>query len=425
MTRCAFSRYAWPMGRTMAFWCGVSVCVVLIFMMQPLSASATPDFGEPPSGQIPILYNDHTVYATPDTLVQGRVLAALVKDGQIFVPLRSMFEAMGAAVSVSSDGNTYTVTRDQTSASVTLNKAEIVVDGHTRPLDVPPMMYHGVVVVPVRVLSEALGAYVEWVPTRQLVVVRYIPPVPPSPAPTASPEPTAAPTAVPTPAPTPSSYTAFVQGALSLANNYNEYVAGKYCHAWQLSAVYAPLDSRFAGKIDYRDDTYVTSDSITDANGNQYTQFATIDGGTAFTPVFLGRQTSLDGRLEYRIAEPRIYVGVGYVFTSNNYGSPHWNGLGAGVEKLPDLRPGLRYYGSAFYYPSASGTYTASLGSNAGKTYQQQYQIWKLDIGLALVLRHSPLYLYGGFDADEYAAKKNAPTGQTHDGPYAGLGLKL
>ncbi len=122
---------------------------------QPVS-----DFGSPPSGQIPILYNDHTVYAAPDLLKQGRVLAALVKDGQIYVPLRSMFEAMGATVSVSTDGNTYTVTRGDTSASVTLGKNEVVVDGSTRPLDVPPMMYQGVVVVPVRVLSEALGAYV-------------------------------------------------------------------------------------------------------------------------------------------------------------------------------------------------------------------------------------------------------------------------
>src|SRR5580658_9352674 len=77
-------------------------------------ATAT-NFGTPPSGQVPILYNDHTVYAKPDTLKQGRVLAALVKDGQIYVPLQSMFEAMGATVSVS--GNTYTVTRGDTSAS--------------------------------------------------------------------------------------------------------------------------------------------------------------------------------------------------------------------------------------------------------------------------------------------------------------------
>jgi hypothetical protein len=29
------------------------------------------DFGSPPSGQIPILYNDHHVYSKPDVLKQG------------------------------------------------------------------------------------------------------------------------------------------------------------------------------------------------------------------------------------------------------------------------------------------------------------------------------------------------------------------
>ena len=57
------------------------------------------DFGSPPSGQIPILYNDHHVYTKPDVLKQGRVLAALVKGGTILIPLRSMFEQMGATVS--------------------------------------------------------------------------------------------------------------------------------------------------------------------------------------------------------------------------------------------------------------------------------------------------------------------------------------
>lgn len=393
-------------------------------------ASANAGFGNPPSGQFPILYNDHTVYATPDTLKQGRVLAALVKDGRIYVPLRSMFEAMGATVSVSTGGNTFSVTRGSTRASVTLDQHEIVVDGNARPLDVPPILYKGVVLVPVRVLSEALGAYVEWVPARQIVVVRYIPAVAPT-APPAAPPPTPAPTAAPTIAPTPVAtaehYTTFVQGATSLANNFNEFVGGKYCHSWQLNGAYAPPGSRFAAKVDYRIDSYVTSDNLTDSSGNQFTTFATIDGGTALTPVFLGRQASLDGRLEYRVAEPRIYAGLAYIYTSNNYGQPHLGGVGAGLEKLPDLRPGIGYYGSAFYYPMASGSYSESnpLSPNAGKTYRQVYQIWKLDAGITLAFRHSPLYMYGGFAADEYAAKENAPTGQTHDGPYFGVGVKI
>lgn len=381
-------------------------------------------FGAPPSGEYPILYNDHTVYAKPDILTRSRVLAALVRNGVIYVPLRSMFEQMGATVSVSDDGKTISAVKSGASVSVTIGKNEAVINGETRPLDVPPMVYKGVVLVPVRLISEAMGAYVLWVSDRRLVVVRYIPPTPmpgPTAAPTAAPLPSPAPSAIPTEQP----YRAFIQGAVSHSNNYNEFTAGGFCKTYLLNGVlvFAPV----ALKIDYREDSYLTSDNVSDSLNNQYTRFATIDGGFAQTPVFLARQTSLDARLEYQIAAPKINIGVAYLQTADNYGYPHLNGWGAGIEKLPDLRSGINWYGSAFYYPTAAGTYTITdpASSNSGKSYRQQYAILKYDIGLALVLARSPLYLYGGVSGDRYTAKQNAPVGQTHDGPYIGLGLKF
>ena len=390
----------------------------------PAPLASTPaDFGTPPPGEIPILYNDHNVYAKPDILKQARVLAALVKDGQIYVPLRSMFEQMGATVSASNDGRTITAVKPDASVSVTVGLSEVVINGETRPLDVPPIIYKGIVLVPVRVLSEALGAYVQWLPDRHVVVVRYIPATP-IPVPTQ--EPTLAPTPVPVAIAVPAA--GFIEAAFSAPKTYNEFADGQYCRqSYVASAGYAFRNSPFAVKVDFRQDAYVTSDNATDSIGNHYTQFATIDGGTAFTPVFLARQTSIDGRLEYKIAEPKIYVGASYIYMSNNYGYPHLSGVGFGVEKLPDFRSGVNLYGSAFYYPSTSGTYTVSepASSNFGKSYRQEYQILKLDVGLALVFAHSPVYLYGGFSGDKYIAKQNAPINQTHDGPYAGLGLKF
>jgi Copper amine oxidase N-terminal domain len=400
------------------------------------SHAASPDFGSPPAGEYPILYNDHTVYATPDILKQHRVLAALVKNGRIYVPLRSMFEQMGATVSASADGKNVTAVKPGASVSVTVGNPEVIINGETRPLDVPPIVYHGIVLVPVRVISEALGAYVQWVPDRRIVVVRYIPaPVAPPPAtpvptpvPTTPPTPVPTPTPTPTPVPTPPSYHAFVQAAFSAAKNYNEFTSGQWCdQEYLIAGAYAPKDSPLALKVDFRQYAYVTSDNLTDALGNHYTRFATIDGGTAFTPVFLGRQSSLDARLEYQVAAPRIYVGVGYLHTANNYGYPQLNGVGGGVEKLPDLRSGLSFFGSAFYYPTVSGNYTIANAAsiNNGTTYRQQYQILKYDIGLAYVPGRSPVYIYGGFNGERYTAKQNAPISQTHDGPYIGLGVKL
>ncbi len=396
------------------------------------------EFGNPPGGEFPIVFNDHTVYATPDILKHDRVLAALIRDGHIYVPLRRMFEEMGAVVSASADGKTIRAVKDGAEVSVTLGDPEVMINGQPRPLDVPPMLYNGIVLVPVRVISEALGAYVQWVPDRRIVVVRYIPvpsppPAPPPPVPTATPAPAPVtappvPTPVPTPIPSPTPYHFFIQAAFAAPRNYNEFSAGEWCpESYLVSGLYALKDSPLAVKLDFRQDVYVTSDQLTDVNGNHFTSFSTIDGGTALTPVFLARQSSLDARLLYQIAAPRISVGVGYIHTANNFGYPQLNGLGVGIEKLPDMRGGFNLFGSAFYYPTASGTYTIAdpASINFGKSYRQQYAILKYDVGAALVFGRSPVYLYGGLSGDRYTAKQNAPIGQVHDGPYLGLGLKL
>ncbi|HXM05927.1 MAG TPA: copper amine oxidase N-terminal domain-containing protein, partial [Candidatus Acidoferrum sp.] len=139
-----------------------ALSVAFLVLLLDTTGARAAGFGAPPSGEIPILFNDHTVYAKPDILEQARVLAALVENGEIYVPLRSMFEQMGATVSVSADGKTITAVKPGSSVSITLGKSEVIVDGETRSLDVPPMLYKGVVLVPVRVLSEAMGAYVQW-----------------------------------------------------------------------------------------------------------------------------------------------------------------------------------------------------------------------------------------------------------------------
>ncbi|HEY9085761.1 MAG TPA: copper amine oxidase N-terminal domain-containing protein, partial [Candidatus Tyrphobacter sp.] len=137
-----------------------------------------PNFGSPPSGQIPILYNDHHVYSKPDVLKQDRVLAALVRGNTVLIPLRSMFEQMGATVSYDASTRTVDVTKAGADVKVTVGKPEVIINGESRPLDVPPIIYHGIVLVPVRVISEGMGAYVQWVPDRHIVVVRYIPATP-------------------------------------------------------------------------------------------------------------------------------------------------------------------------------------------------------------------------------------------------------
>jgi hypothetical protein len=402
---------------------------------QPLPTPVTEPgaAGGQEGGEIPILFDDRNVHAVPDLQRRGRVLAALVRHGEIYLPLRTMFERMGATVSASGDGKTITIAnRSGQSAVVVVGRREIVLNGESRRLDVPPIVYKGTVLVPVRVLSEAMGAYVFWVPGRRIVVVRYLAqqpaPTPPPPAPaTAAPAvpPTTA-TALATPSPSATAL-AFIAGAYAAFKNYNEYSEGNRCPEYLFSAAYALERSRLAFKFDFRQDQYLTSADARDALGNHYTVFATIDHGSSFTHEFLARQSTLETRAEYRVADPDVYLGAGYVRAGNNYGNPELTGVGFGLEKLPSLRGPIDFLGSVFYYPSTSGNYTVGnpLSSHYGETYNERYRVLSYDIGLALVLRHVAPYLYAGYAGVHYAAGSNAPAGQTHDGPYVGLGLKL
>jgi Copper amine oxidase N-terminal domain len=386
-----------------------------------------PDFGSPPSGEIPILYNDHHVYAKPDELKRGRVLAALVKGGTILIPLRSMFEQMGATVSYDASTKTATVSKPGAEVKVTVGKAEVVINGESRPLDVPPEIYKGVVVVPVRVISEGMGAYVQWVPDKRLVVVRYIPATPPpSPAP---PPPTAAPPP-PTPAPTHAPNVVFVAGDyLFNPKVYNEFSpgnggAGSYSVRGGLE--FDAIGLPFMVEADYNNWQYPHNCNVSQANAtlqNAPQCYVTVIGGrgSTYVPGFTAVNRDLDVRLGFRIFDPHVYIAVGYIWGSNNYGYPNLQAVGGGLEKLPDYSHAFTYYGSIYYYPNYRGTYTTGSRSvPPNETFGLGYNLLKYKVGVAWAFIPS-VAIEAGWAGENMANKNNAPISMTTNGAYGGL----
>jgi hypothetical protein len=429
---------------------------------QAAPAAAPPaDFGTPPSGEVPILFNDRHVYAKPDTLHQNRVLAALVRGNTILVPLRSMFEQMGATVSYDPASKTVDVSKPGSDVKVTVGRPEVVINGETRPLDVPPEIYKGSVVVPVRVISEGMGAYVQWVPDRRIVVVRYIAaPVPtPVPTPPPTPVPTAPPATPPppTPAPTPTpkatpAYEHFIVGDYIFSPKvYNEFSPGNTGKGGSYTvrgAIEFPLFGLpWMLEGDYRSWQYPHNSTIAPgllagganpcpnpaftgltapAAGDQ--GCVTVIGGYGQVPVpsFTARDTDLDGRLGLKIAEPRIYIGVGYLHREENYGYPKQNGWGFGAEKLPDLNQPFTVYGSIWYYPNVWGNFTFPAGSPpglAGTTDKLESRFLKYQIGGDVNLGNSGLFIDLGWLGDTIRNKNLMPSDSNHSGGYVGLGI--
>jgi len=291
-------------------------------------------------------------------------------------------------------------------------------------------------------MSEAMGAYVQWVPDRRIAVVRYVPPTPvPPPPPPPPPPPTPAPTPTPTPAPAAPTYLGFVQGAYVFHRVSNEFAAqvttvGSYTYSGAL------LFDPFAIKAGLRSDLYNTTANGTfpivpalcnpsvniGSPGGPATIFNTIDGGVCYAPQWKARQTLGFANIEYKIFNPHVYLGVGYNGMATNYGYPKLNGWGFGLEKLPDLNNLFTVHGSYFYYPNQHATYTVNdINSfNNGVSYIQKYAVQVYDVGLDYVFSHQfPVYLYAGWMGDVMVARANAPINQTHSGPYVGLGFKF
>jgi hypothetical protein len=382
-----------------------------------------PEFGSPPSGQYPILFNDHHVYAKPDTDKQNRVLAAQVRGNTILVPLRSLFEQMGATVSYDPATQTVDVSKPGSDIKVTVGKAEVVINGESRPLDVPPMMWHGDMLVPVRVISEGMGGYVQWVPGKRTVVVRYVPappptpPPPPPPPPTATPAPPPPPTPAPTPTPAPQKpvyYDHFVVGDYILSPTvYNEFspgTKGSGSYTGRLGLEFPLLGLTWMAEGDWRHWSYTTTAGP-----------VTIIGGAGQTlvPSFTAHEDDVDARLGIKVLDPRMYIGASYLWRQNNYGYPQLSGVGFGAEKLPDLDQPLTVYGSAYFYPSVQGGFAGVPGGMLG------YRVFKYEIGVdwSFLGPSFPVYLDLGFLGNQYNNRLNAPSNINQYGPYVGLGL--
>jgi len=415
------------------------------FAPAPLRAGA-------PSGEVPIVFNDRHVYAKPDTLRRGRVLAALVRGSTMLVPLRAMFEGMGASVVYDASTRTVEVSKPGVDVRVTVGKPEVVLNGETRPLDVPPQMYRGAVVVPLRVIAESMGAFVLWVPEKRLVVVRYenappspgpiptfIPP-PATPAATAAPPvPAAAPTAPLTPTPPEAVPPQFFIAAdgLFAPQVYDEFSPGNkgsLSVAGRAGVTVALADVSFLAEGTYA--SYLAAHG--GARGFDPALPCGVPGqpasgdpscvavlgpatGLAYVPPFTLRDTDFDGRIGVRFAQPNIFAVASYETRFGNYGYPRLAGLGAGLEKAPDFHSLFDLYGSVLYYPNLSGGYVDIFGTSQ----QLEYRYLKYQAGLTISSQRLPLFLDLGVVGNHASAKLNAPANTSERAFYAGLGLHL
>lgn len=107
---------------------------------------------------------------------------AILEDGRTLVPMRAIFEALGAEITW--EPNSQMVTGDNGSifVSLVIGDRMACVNGVNVPLDVPAKIVNGRTLVPLRFVSEASGSYVEWYEPTQTVYIDSFVPSDPSPS---------------------------------------------------------------------------------------------------------------------------------------------------------------------------------------------------------------------------------------------------
>jgi len=95
----------------------------------------------------------------------------IVKDGRTLVPLRAISEALGAKVEWNEDAQVITLTRDNNTIIMIVGKDAYTKNGEIVPLDVPPQIINSRTLVPVRAIAESYGCEVKWDQENKRVVI--------------------------------------------------------------------------------------------------------------------------------------------------------------------------------------------------------------------------------------------------------------
>jgi len=94
------------------------------------------------------------------------------RAGRVFVPLRGVFERLGASVVY--DNGTINAQRNGRAVSLHIGSTQATVDGQPQTLDVAPFIIGASTYVPLRFISQALGATVNYDSSNDLVALSMV-----------------------------------------------------------------------------------------------------------------------------------------------------------------------------------------------------------------------------------------------------------
>ena len=102
----------------------------------------------------------------------------IIENNRTLVPMRKIFEELGCDVEWLSDSQTVIATKNSKIIALQIGKNKIIAtdiemgENTITEIDTAPIIHNGRTLVPVRVISEALGCSVEWDSESQTVIIK-------------------------------------------------------------------------------------------------------------------------------------------------------------------------------------------------------------------------------------------------------------
>ena len=105
---------------------------------------------------------NNPVYVKFNDDILGFDVPPIIEDGSTLVPMRFLFEQMGADVEWDSETQTATATLDNKALTFSIDNVNARINNKPAKMDVPARLVNGKTMVPLRFLSENMGYDVDW-----------------------------------------------------------------------------------------------------------------------------------------------------------------------------------------------------------------------------------------------------------------------
>ncbi|MDI9479276.1 MAG: copper amine oxidase N-terminal domain-containing protein [Syntrophomonadaceae bacterium] len=131
----------------------VRMCSGMLLVSLLVLSLACPAYAASPQAPIKIFLDGTTLQTDVDPVL---------KEGRSLVPFRAIGEALMAQVEWDESARKVTLTLGDKAVQLVIGDSTAYVNGNARTLDVPAMLVENRTMVPLRFISESLGASVQW-----------------------------------------------------------------------------------------------------------------------------------------------------------------------------------------------------------------------------------------------------------------------